>query len=1111
MEHYNFSATLSGQQHWYNYYERAPESRLNRDTSKTREGRITLHGWQEYSRDVYCAIWIKSLKDNQHERFACTPNLLIKFSIGGGNEIPHFCVTMDFKDPTSQKHLFQSKAIWTAWGDRGFDTARPPAPREIPTESEAQLFTFSSRLQDVKLSKLKLTGHFPSLCMGKPGNDGLKVSWAHLDPPYMYGVDVPDSVYNQLAPDQKRAFDRFRRAEMETQFIVVTRAYGTTWDNWRLMASMPVPTYPPYPLYDCQYTFDRGSMRGTFKRVFDLPGITASQAITQFAKRKPAWMNMNAQHSYVDPVQILSMGSNAPLEFINERQYEVIKAGGLLREADLWMRSYNATFNGEYEFSIYPVDTVHGVASATPSQYFYGVLKPRNIQGFDNRIDMGQDLPELGTPVRIVEYKRQHERDSLVHRGSTQYGDSITWFGVVIAVTETMVPGIQTQNQDICVRLKRPSSLQIGTVLKLNGRATFGQENAIFRENLTAVRSVMYGNQGRGVPFDNKLKTLILAHENRFLSHFRHSGILNPQAQYFLSSFQLNSEQSRAVASALDSSTSYKDFLSLVTGPPGTGKTTVAVAIALCYLAQNKKVLIVTASNRALDVIRVRLVRGMRQKNVSHHTLYRLETEYMETSEQQQAPSVPSSLDETNEEFQANLRHLRNAGMETSEFELLRSGIMNRLGQENEWSLGRHILGRLEELHRLKSGFPSQTARGREELELLLTYMTYRHLLVRAHQYFADNVELPESMEVTLDPAYSSSAQLSDHRKLVRDCNRAWVELQVFYLREAGVVMCTASTAGRPGLRRFRPDILIIDEASQISEATCLNPMIRFYSSLKKIVLCGDTAQLPPTVTGLARNEFLESEKLSLFERLIKTGVPDTMLKTQYRMHPGISAFVNTEFYNGQLLNGPGTARQRADLFARIMSEQYKCSKGASYFFSVRNSSCWTRKGGTSLFNPEYVVSTSNIVENLISQGILESEILVLTYYNEELKLLKMSIHGHFGRRGVQVSSVDLSQGDERDVVIISTTRLGGNSGLGFLTDRHRLCVGLSCPKNGRIIVGDAGMDGGKSSQGFRMWKRLVQHHRESGLLVVQDGTCAPLKSLFNVPNDEDYVCHGTA
>lgn len=43
----------------------------------------------------------------------------------------------------------------------------------------------------------------------------------------------------------------------------------------------------------------------------------------------------------------------------------------------------------------------------------------------------------------------------------------------------------------------------------------------------------------------------------------------------------------------------------------------------------------------------------------------------------------------------------------------------------------------------------------------------------------------------------------------------------------------------------------------------------------------------------------------SLFERLSSMGNPKHLLNVQYRMHPSISWFPNSNFYQNQILDGP--------------------------------------------------------------------------------------------------------------------------------------------------------------------------------------------------------------
>ena len=70
--------------------------------------------------------------------------------------------------------------------------------------------------------------------------------------------------------------------------------------------------------------------------------------------------------------------------------------------------------------------------------------------------------------------------------------------------------------------------------------------------------------------------------------------------------------------------------------------------------------------------------------------------------------------------------------------------------------------------------------------------------------------------------------------------------------------------------------------------------------------LIGDPVQLPATVISKRAVSF--NYDVSLFKRLQTAGYPVHVLDTQYRMHPSISAFPSSEFYFGNLKNGPGLA-----------------------------------------------------------------------------------------------------------------------------------------------------------------------------------------------------------
>ena len=72
-----------------------------------------------------------------------------------------------------------------------------------------------------------------------------------------------------------------------------------------------------------------------------------------------------------------------------------------------------------------------------------------------------------------------------------------------------------------------------------------------------------------------------------------------------------------------------------------------------------------------------------------------------------------------------------------------------------------------------------------------------------------------------------------------------------------------------------------------------------------KVYYGGDPNQLPPTVLSQAAASY--NYEQSLFVRMQKNH-PDSvyMLDVQYRMHPMISKFPSSEFYNSKLKDGDG-------------------------------------------------------------------------------------------------------------------------------------------------------------------------------------------------------------
>jgi senataxin len=134
-------------------------------------------------------------------------------------------------------------------------------------------------------------------------------------------------------------------------------------------------------------------------------------------------------------------------------------------------------------------------------------------------------------------------------------------------------------------------------------------------------------------------------------------------------------------------------------------------------------------------------------------------------------------------------------------------------------------------------------------------------------------------------------------------------------LSQTHVVCCTLSGAGskafvdavsRDEFPHSEFDAVIIDEACQGSEASCLIPL-KFNPNA--VVIVGDPKQLP--VMAFARSAERCKSDRPLFERLHQNGWPINLLRIQYRMHESINAFPSKNFYEGNLITGDSVKKRR--------------------------------------------------------------------------------------------------------------------------------------------------------------------------------------------------------
>ncbi|KAI9331436.1 AAA domain-containing protein [Zopfochytrium polystomum] len=259
-------------------------------------------------------------------------------------------------------------------------------------------------------------------------------------------------------------------------------------------------------------------------------------------------------------------------------------------------------------------------------------------------------------------------------------------------------------------------------------------------------------------------------------------------------------------------------------------------------------------------------------------------------------------------------------------------------------------------------------------------------------------------------------------------------KLKLKVLTGADVIMCTLSGAGHEILstiQNFDFPTVIIDEACQSIELSCLIPL-RF--NVKKCILVGDPKQLPPTVLSPTAQRFKYEQ--SLFQRIMTFHRENVcLLSIQYRMHPNISYFP-------ALCKAPWHDKYPPYQFLNVDWGREQRAKGHS------------------LYNPDEILACVNFVERLCASfptiG-FANRIGVVTPYKMQMIKLKDKFRERFGEavlRVIDINTVDAFQGQEKDIIILSTVRAGLGQAIGFLRDKRRMNVALTRAKYSLYVIG---------------------------------------------------------
>ena len=277
-------------------------------------------------------------------------------------------------------------------------------------------------------------------------------------------------------------------------------------------------------------------------------------------------------------------------------------------------------------------------------------------------------------------------------------------------------------------------------------------------------------------------------------------------------------------------------------------------------------------------------------------------------------------------------------------------------------------------------------------------------------------------------------------------------------IKEARIIAMTTTHAA---MRRqeiadtgFHYDNVILEEAAQITEIENFIPLAlqepkNGESPLQRIVLCGDHLQNSPIIQNMAFRQFANLEQ-SLFLRFVRLGVPTINLDHQGRARPSIA-----ELYKWRYPGLKNLPNVQSDLV------YLRANAGFRYDYQFIDVPDYKGTGESqptphffqNLGEAEYAVAIYQYMRLL---GYPASSISILTTYAGQRALIK-DILGHrcaksrlFGMPRI-VTTVDKYQGEQNDYIILSLTRTRHP---GYLRDIRRLTVALSRARLGLYILG---------------------------------------------------------
>lgn len=541
----------------------------------------------------------------------------------------------------------------------------------------------------------------------------------------------------------------------------------------------------------------------------------------------------------------------------------------------------------------------------------------------------------------------------------------------------------------------------------------------------------------------------------------------------FIYPFGINESQLKAVEQAFTSQ------ISLIEGPPGTGKTQTILNIIANVLLRGKTVAILSNNNAAVENVYEKL-----GKAGLDYLVAKLGSKENRKSFFENAPAMPSGVSEPAPAMQ----HIQAALQKLKKYLHAQNAVAQLQSEIDELTIERRYLLQWQRennvvapanLNKYKLS-PQRTA----DLMAYLTHVAQSRISLKARfelllnfkilrmkpfndwekrKSFIYALQLHYYDKAVLDKenalaAYQEELQRGHFRALLGDLISSSMAYLKHHLHQQVPRQATFDaedyrTRFDDFLKRYPIigssthsivnsiekgailDYVIIDEASQQD----IVPGILALGCARNLIIVGDRKQLPhiPANLGIASPaQFYDCDKYSLLDSCIgvfNDSIPLTLLKEHYRCHPKIIQFCNQQFYDNQLIPMTLDAGEKAlTLLVTAKGNHTRHNSNLRELDSVLEALEWDGKSEWDSENGRGFIAP----------------------YNAQVALSRAHLPADFAK-----DTVHKFQGRECDEIIFSTVldkKRRSQRSLAFVDDPHLINVAVSRAKNRfTLVTGD--------------------------------------------------------